>query len=176
MTFFNYWTLMRNMFDCNALLDGFPLMGIILWNKSWTIPKILKFKDCFYKHKNSLTLQLTLTWQAVLSFCINSCKRGKYCNLSHTDPRDIGMEQQFDKFCSQAYSSWDEADHTVHSQISLVIRILFGLLLQCTILLLLYLGLSNILWTITPFTWLISLTDSVAQCKPALEKDDLCQN
>jgi hypothetical protein len=75
-------------------------------NTKWTIPPSLKFKDCFYKNNKFLEPPSHDGKPfCLLFFCVNSCKRGKHCNLSHSDPRDVAQESLFDKFCEKAYSS-----------------------------------------------------------------------
>jgi hypothetical protein len=75
-------------------------------NEKWTIPSSMKFKDCFYRN-NKFADPPSHNGKpfCLLYFCVNNCKRGKNCNLSHADPRDVGLEATFDNFCKTAYAS-----------------------------------------------------------------------
>lgn len=75
-------------------------------NPKWTIPKTIRFHDCFYKNNKMIEAPSNNGAPFCLQFfCLNLCKRGKHCNLIHTDPRDTGNEAAFDAFCRKAYSS-----------------------------------------------------------------------
>lgn len=51
-------------------------------NPKWTIPKSIRFTDCFYKNDKLIDLpQYNYTPFCLQYFCLNLCKRGKFCNL-----------------------------------------------------------------------------------------------
>lgn len=74
-------------------------------NPKWTTPRSIQFKVCFYKNNKIEAPTHNDTPFCLQFFCLNLCKRGQFCNLIHTDPRDIGMEAAFDAFCQKAYSA-----------------------------------------------------------------------
>jgi Torus domain len=73
---------------------------------SWKIPDDKNFHQCFYAEdkKGNRMPKYNDKEFCLKFFALGECIRGPSCNYCHEDPRDIGLEKDFDTFFRKAYS------------------------------------------------------------------------
>jgi hypothetical protein len=76
-------------------------------NNNWKLPADKQFHNCFCKDKQRNTQVPKFENR---EFCIKylvmgECRMGSECKYLHKDPRDCGLETQFDTFCKSAFNN-----------------------------------------------------------------------
>ena len=76
-------------------------------NQKWTIPANKTYKECFHNNKELKDKYPKFEGkQFCLQFFVsNRCKRGKACQFTHRDPRDVNKSTEFDLLCKMAYNN-----------------------------------------------------------------------
>jgi Zinc finger C-x8-C-x5-C-x3-H type (and similar) len=75
--------------------------------QAWLLPSDKQYHHCFYdasKKTNTIPRHEDKEF-CIKFFVLGECARGSTCKFSHKDPRDVGLENQFDTFIKTAYAT-----------------------------------------------------------------------
>jgi hypothetical protein len=75
-------------------------------NDAWRLPSGKQFHQCFYGEAKMSNIVPKYDDKpfCIRYFALGECKSGANCKYQHQDPRDVGLESQYDSFCKLAYS------------------------------------------------------------------------